>query len=152
MRDQVSLTGPYIDSLIGPDNLMLGLPSVAATDLRSLHPPLWAIQSLLNLYLENVNALLKVVHGPTLRKEFQAATKDLGALNKATEALMFSVYLAAVNSLDEESCRTMFGESQATMFSRYKSAVECVLASSRLLGTLDFVLLQAFVVYIVLET
>lgn len=137
---------------MGPDSLMFGPLSAAATDLKSFHPPLWAIHTLLNLYMENVNALLKVLHGPTLRKQFHAATKDFDAVNKTTEALMFSVYLAAVNSLNEESCRTMFGESQATLFSRYKSAAECALASSRLLGTLDFTLLQAFVVYIVRQS
>ena len=105
--------------------------------------------SLLNTYLENVNPVIKIVHTVSIQKEFQQAAENPEKLQKSTEALMFAIYLVAILSSTEDDCQTLYGEERSVLLSRYKSATEQALTSAQFLGTLDFTVLQAFVIYIV---
>jgi hypothetical protein len=75
----------------------------SSINLREFHPMPSQIPFLLNVFSENVNKLVQVVHIPTITKMFQNLRgSDLTSLTPANEALMFSIYYAAVTSMEED--------------------------------------------------
>ncbi len=77
-------------------------------DLRSLHPLASQISYMWQIFQENVDPLVKVLHVPTINKLIRQVRTSLENLTPATEALMFAMYYAAVISLDEEEVKTNF--------------------------------------------
>lgn len=74
----------------------------ADVDLRPLHPLPSQIPFIWQVYQENVDPILKVVHVPSMSIIIKDIRHNLDNLNPSTEALMFSIYYAAITSLDEE--------------------------------------------------
>jgi len=75
----------------------------SAPNIREFHPLPSQIPFLLDIFFENVNAVSRIVHGPTLTKIARdLRTSDFKSLTPANEALMFSVYYSAINSMDED--------------------------------------------------
>ena len=54
------------------------------------------------VFQENVDPILKVLHIPTMMKLIRDLRNSLDILTPSTEALMFAVYYAAITSLDED--------------------------------------------------
>lgn len=52
------------------------------------------------IYQENVDPLVKILHVPTMDKLIREIRKSLDSLTPPTEALMFSIYYAAITSMD----------------------------------------------------
>ena len=78
-------------------------------DLRPLHPLPSQIPYIWQVYLENVDNAVKIVHIPTMQKLVRTTQSNLNTLTPATETLMFAIYYAAVTSLDEdEVCHAIF--------------------------------------------
>jgi hypothetical protein len=77
--------------------------SPLAPDLHDLHPLPSQIPFLLDVFSENVNIFLQIVHVPTVAKMVRSlrGTGTL-ALTSVNEALLFSIYYAAVGSLEED--------------------------------------------------
>ena len=65
------------------------------------------------------------------------------------EALMFSVYFAAVNSLTNEQCTTLLGEEKVVLMVRYRDNVEKALAKADFLNSTEMPALQALVIFLV---
>jgi hypothetical protein len=78
----------------------------------TLHPSQAHVFKLWQLYLENVDPILKLTHTPTLQARIVDAATDMTNIEPNLEALMFAIYCMAVASLDEEQCQTMFGASR----------------------------------------
>jgi hypothetical protein len=77
--------------------------SPSAPDLRELHPLPSQIPFLLDIFAENVNGVSRIVHVPTIAKmvrDFRG--REMSSLTPANEALMFSIYYAAITSMDED--------------------------------------------------
>ena len=82
-------------------------------DLREFHPLASQIPFLLNVFSENVNFICQVVHVPTVTKMVRGwRTNDTTDLSPANEALMFSIYYAAITSMEEDDV-------SASSFHRY---------------------------------
>ena len=61
------------------------------------------IPFLLDVFSDNVNAIVRVVHMPTITKMVHDLRgSDTVSLTPAQEALMFSIYYAAITSMEEE--------------------------------------------------
>jgi phosphohistidine phosphatase SixA len=73
--------------------------SSAMLDLRGYHPPSSQRQDLLDVFKKNVNCMMQLVHMPAVSAMLHEVRGD--EIPPADEALMFSVYYAAVASLDE---------------------------------------------------
>ena len=93
-------------------------------DLSTLHPSQVHIFRLWQVYLDNVNPLLKVTHTPTLQSRIIDAAGDVPNISPTTVALMFAVYCVAVNSLQDENCQTMFGSSRWDLLKGYQSGCQ----------------------------
>ncbi|KLJ12597.1 hypothetical protein EMPG_12383 [Blastomyces silverae] len=129
------------------DGFLFGYSSLSQS-LRELHPNPDQMLILWDAYLENVAPLIPIVHKPTLRKCYLRACDSLDSLNKNTEAAMFSIYHAAITSMDGSQCRSLLGEDRQVMLSRSRVAMEQAMARANLLRSQSVVLLQAVVLYL----
>ena len=77
------------------------------------------------------------------------ASGDLENVPRHTEALMFSIYFLAVTSLGNDDCQSMFGESRATLLTKYAHGTQQALINSRFLKSLNILTLQALMIYLV---
>ncbi len=71
-------------------------------DLRELHPLPSQIPFLIETFSDNVNFVIQIVHIPTVVKLVRDLRGDMTRLTPANEALMFSIYYAAVTSMEED--------------------------------------------------
>ena len=118
-------------------------------DLISLHPSPVDIFRMWQTFLVNVNPLVKIFHAPTVQQVILDATGDLAHVPKATESLMFAIYLLSITSLKPEDCETMFGETRAALVSKYSQAAQQALVNGKFLKSIKLCSLQAFALYLV---
>ena len=78
-------------------------PSAAPSSLRELHPLPSQIAFLLDVFSENVNVFFGIIHVPTVTQLVrQLRSSGLHSLTPSNEALMFSLYYAAMASMEED--------------------------------------------------
>lgn len=118
-------------------------------DLLSLHPIPIQLETYWEIYKENVDPLVKVLHIPSLEPTVLAAASHLANLSKSFEVLLFSIYYGAATSLSPEDCLVKLGEERSVLLSRYKFAVEQALARANFLTTEEIVVLQSFVIFLI---
>lgn len=118
-------------------------------NLRALHPPPCQILTMWQLYTENVEPLVKVLHLPSMSTLIANVSDSLDNLNKTTEALMFAIYMATVTSLSPEECQNLLSEDKVIALSRYRFATEQALARAGFLNTQERIVLTAFVLFLV---
>lgn len=72
-------------------------------DLREFHPLPSQIPFLLDVFSENVNFICQIVHIPTVTKMVRDLRgSDAARLTPSNEALLFSIYYAAITSMEED--------------------------------------------------
>lgn len=77
--------------------------SPSTPDLREFHPLPSQIPFLLDVFSDNVNLFIQIVHIPTVNKMVRGLrSKGMTRCTPANEALMFSIYYAAINSMEED--------------------------------------------------
>ncbi|KAI9871041.1 MAG: hypothetical protein M1830_003506 [Pleopsidium flavum] len=118
-------------------------------NLRVLHPSSTQIFTMWQVYKENVEPLVKILHIPSMCKVIATAASGLDSLGKGTEALMFAMYLAVVTSLSPKECKDLLSEDKDTALSKYRFATEQALARAGFLNTQDRVVLEAFVLFLI---
>ncbi|KAI2473126.1 fungal-specific transcription factor domain-containing protein [Annulohypoxylon bovei var. microspora] len=124
--------------------------SSPSPDLREFHPLPSQIPFLLNVFSENVNAMARLVHLPTVNKMIRDAGGDLSTLTPANEALMFAIYYASITSMEKDDTMTNFGSTKSELSLKYRLGLEYVLAKADFLNVPDIVLIQAFVIFLFL--
>lgn len=124
----------------------------AAGPVTSLHPPTIHIFQLWQIYIDNINPLLKVTHIPTVQAQIIAASSNLDKVPKNIEALMFGIYLMAITSLEEAEVLKMFNEPKKELQARYLSALQQALTHAGFMRFNDPITLQAFLLYLVRST
>ncbi|KKA19657.1 C6 transcription factor, partial [Rasamsonia emersonii CBS 393.64] len=129
------------------DAFLFGYRSVAHT-LRNYHPTPTQLFVLWKTYEHNVAPLVTVLHKPTIRNILVDASANPDSLDKNTEALAFSVYLAAVISMTHEQCVSELGEEREAAISRYRFATEQGLARANLLNSQNLTLIQAAILFL----
>ncbi|KAL9107650.1 MAG: hypothetical protein Q9227_007457 [Pyrenula ochraceoflavens] len=118
------------------DYLLFGSRS-NAVDLSALHPGQVQIFKLWQIYLENVNPLLKVTHTPTLQARIIDAAGDVASISAELEALMFSMYSITILSLDDDECRNLFGLPTKDLLTSYQFGCQQALLNCGYLRTSD---------------
>jgi Fungal specific transcription factor domain len=117
--------------------------------VRQTHPSVEDRLELWQVFVENVNSLLKIVHEPTVQLEIKKDNLQIHSMPKNSEALVFSIYSAAVMSMTEPACVERFGESRKVLLRRYSTATKTALSRAKFLGTRDIVVLQAFLLHVI---
>ena len=128
-------------------DLMLGLTPISM-NLDHFHPPQTQILELWRVFLENVDPVTKVLHGPSLQPLISKASLGVSSKPKSLEALLFAVYSAAVVSLADQDCKQRFGEPRKTLLSRYRQASKVALSRARFISSANIVVLQAFFIHL----
>ncbi len=77
----------------------------ADVDLRPLHPLPSQIPFMWQTFQENIDTIVKVLHVPTMNVLIREAQNNLDSLTPSTEALLFSIYYAAITSMSDEEVR-----------------------------------------------
>jgi len=114
-----------------------------------LHPPAIQIFQLWQIYINNVNPLLRITHIPTVQGQIIEASARLEKTPKGVEALMFAIYLMAITSLEDSDVQKMFDETRTTMLGRYHTALQQALINAGFMRTNDITVLQAYMLYLV---
>ncbi|KAH8895436.1 hypothetical protein GQ53DRAFT_50721 [Thozetella sp. PMI_491] len=120
----------------------------STVDLSTLHPEPVQIFRLWQIYLDNVNPVLKLTHTPTLQTLIIEAAGNVRQINPNLEALMFSIYCVAISSLDDEECQSTFNTSNDELRTRYQFACQEALSNCGYLRTNDLNCLTAFHLYL----
>ena len=148
----------------GHQSFIMGYSS-SDIDLKSFHPLPSQIPFYWQKYIENVDPLIKITHTPTMNKVIREVQSKLDSLSAGTEALMFSIYFAAVVSMGSEdvSCTQLakltstdisqvkndLGVDRDVLLKRYRFGTEQALARANFLNTNEIVTVQAFVLFLV---
>ncbi|KLO85288.1 uncharacterized protein LW93_13892 [Fusarium fujikuroi] len=113
-----------------------------------LHPLPAQGSFLWQIYLENIEPLVKVLHIPTMSRLMTQVRRGEHDLRTGDEALVFAIYYSAVTSMEPQEVEANLGASQSHFISQFRFALEQALAKSNLLNTTNMAMLQAFVIYL----
>ena len=116
-----------------------------------LPPMAWSM--LQNRLTYRVDSVLKVSHVPSLRRillsEEQDCAKSLHSPSR--EALESTMCFTAVCTLTEAESRDIFMEEKAKVMNRFRLETEIMLSRADCLTTSDIIVLQAFMIYLVIN-
>lgn len=130
------------------DSLLFDM-HVQDIDVKTLHPGPGQILKLWQIYLENVNPLLKVTHTPTLQPRIIDAAVNLAGVSAGLDALMFGIYCTAILSIDDLQCQNLFGSPKDTLLKGYQFACKQALVKKAVLRSRDRDCLTAIFLYLV---
>ncbi|KAI1772995.1 fungal-specific transcription factor domain-containing protein [Hypoxylon cercidicola] len=123
----------------------------SAPDLGEFHPPASQVPFLLYVFSENINLMLQIIHMPSIKKKLaDLRGNDYSAQTFANQALMFSIYYAAITSMEEDDVMANFGFSKFELSLKYRLGLEHALAKADFLSVPDLITLQAFTIFIFL--
>lgn len=131
------------------DNILLFGTRKTSVELWTLHPDPVQIFKLWQIYLDNVDPLLKVTHTPSLQARIVEAASNLASTSHTLQALMFSIYSISVMSLTMGECQTAFGSSKEDLMAKYQFACQQALLDCGYLRTGDRECLTAFYLFLV---
>lgn len=117
--------------------------------MQALHPPEHQARQFWNIYKENVEPLVKVLHVPTFEPTILNAAANIEKVSKGLEAWLFVIYYGAVTSISPAECRNKWGEERSTLLTRFRFGLEQALARANFLYCDEILILQAFVVYLI---
>ncbi|KAH6666543.1 hypothetical protein F5X68DRAFT_265660 [Plectosphaerella plurivora] len=129
------------------EHLMFG-SSPGPDDRTALHPPLAQILRLWQVYLDNINPLLKVTHAPSLQPRIIEAAADLSSVDPRLEALMFAIYCTAACTLTDDEGLAILGVPRKDALRRFQKGCQRALVKCRFLQTDDRNCLTAFFLYL----
>lgn len=118
-------------------------------DALSLFPSRGQSTHLWQVYFNNVDVLLKVLHIPTTQPAVFAAINNPKTASQDLNALLFSIYFAAVTSLHQVDTLIIFGEDRQSVLKRFQRGLEVSLHSAAFLDSPTIVSLQAMSIYLV---
>ncbi|KAI5865687.1 fungal-specific transcription factor domain-containing protein [Durotheca rogersii] len=124
--------------------------SSSNVDLRKLHPLPSQIPFIWQVYQENVDPLVKILHVPSMNKIIRELRSNMNDISPGIEALMFAIYYASITSMEEEEVKVNFGAEKAHLINKYRFATEQALAKANFLVTSELVVVQAFTLFLVL--
>ena len=122
--------------------------SSSNVDISRLHPPPHTLKLYLQLFKENVDPVVKVLHMPTAEPSLLAHADGLDKLPRGLEVLFFAVYYGTITSLSPVECLENFGEERCVLLERYQFGVQQGLARANFLITEEIVVLQAFTLFL----
>lgn len=131
-----------------------GFPFViggSTNSVTDLHPPAVQVFQLWQIYLDNVNPLLKITHTPTLQGQLIEAAANPAKIPKPLEALLFSIYFIALISMTDDEVMETFKEDKKRLTARYHHGSQQALINAGFMRSPDIVVLQALVMYLVSE-
>lgn len=115
---------------------------------RYSHPSTDVIEQLWDVFTENVDPLIKIVHVPSLQLAVRQAISNIDNIPRTFEALLFAIYAIALLSMRADDCEKRLGQDRAKLLSHYTSATKWALNLANFMGTSSIVCLQALVLHL----
>jgi hypothetical protein len=147
--DDTSHTPTRCDEEVNTGGGMFMLGQSINMSTKLYHPSPADIRWLWQVFQDNVDPLTKVIHIPTVRQIFGKTLIKSGAVPNGNEALAFTIYAAAVMSLDDEACEERFQEDRKPVLDKLISATELALSKAGSMSTNSLVVLQALVLHLI---
>jgi Fungal specific transcription factor domain len=122
---------------------------LAQVSQEQRHPEPRHIFRLWQIFVENVNPLVKILHVPTFQQRIFEVSWNIPSISKPTQAIMFAVYTLAIGSLSPAECLKLFDQDKNALFAQYRKSTMESLIAAELLSTRDIEVLQAFVLFLV---
>ncbi|KAK4556175.1 hypothetical protein LTR86_006872 [Recurvomyces mirabilis] len=123
--------------------------SASHLDMTGLHPAPGQIFQLWQVYLDNVDPLLKVTHTPTMQSRIINAMTNLTAANSIMHAMLFAIYCVAVTSLSNEDCVLRCGSPKKELLAAYQLACQQAIWRCHFMRTNDRDTLTAVLLYLI---
>ena len=130
------------------DHLVFG-SSKTDVDISALHPEQVHIFRFWQVYLENVDPLLKITHTLTLQARIINAVGNMRKISPTLEALMFSIYCISVLSLTDDECVATFATPREDLLKNYRFGCQQALFNCKFLRSRDQDCLTALYLYLV---
>ncbi|KAK3716323.1 hypothetical protein LTR37_006473 [Vermiconidia calcicola] len=125
--------------------------SYGSHDGSELFPLASQIPFLLEVYAERVHSIIALPHMPSLKKLLQHhRSARTESSSPGDEALLFSVFYAAICSLDEDEVTASFNVSKNELALKYRIGLEHALAKADFLSNPTDIVIQAFVIFLAL--
>ncbi len=115
------------------------------------HPTHLQVYTIYSLFMTNVEPMVKILHGPSLRRYLieEKEVLDCSPGPKGWNALKFAIYYTTTTSLTPDECLQRLGEEKAVLLPRFRSGTELALARADFVNTEEMSTLQALVLYLV---
>ncbi|KAL9618378.1 MAG: hypothetical protein Q9160_006886 [Pyrenula sp. 1 TL-2023] len=130
-------------------NLNISRPKVG-----DFHPLPSQVPFLWDVFLENVNFYMRIVHVPSVIKMVrELRISGVKCLTPSNEALMFSIYYAAIVSMEEDdvsSSRIAMLLFKTDLILKYRLGLEHALAEADFLNVPNILLVQALTIFLFL--
>lgn len=101
------------------------------------------------IFEQNIDPFVKVVHVPTAEVQVFTAIHRPESASKDKMALLYAVYFAAVTSMDADDVVKMLGIDQVTALSRIRTQFQKALAEADAVEHPTVTLLQGLAIYLV---
>ncbi|KAF5027602.1 hypothetical protein F66182_272 [Fusarium sp. NRRL 66182] len=125
-------------------------PTSLLSDRQSFDPLPSQIPFLLDVFDENINLLMRIVRMPTLKKLVRPLRGTAPEISLKNQALLFSIYYAAVTSMEDDEVVTNFGSTKAELNLKFRRGFEQALARADFLNNPDIILVQALAIFLAL--
>ncbi|KAK4454398.1 putative transcriptional regulatory protein [Podospora aff. communis PSN243] len=128
-----------------------GFPFVvggAMISVTAAHPSAIQIFQLWQIYISNVNPLLKLSHISTLQAQIIEAGANTAKIPKPLEALMFAIYFSAITSMTDDEVQNTFAEDKAVLLTRFHNATQQSLVNAGFMRSTELMVLQALLLYL----
>ncbi|KAM5370301.1 hypothetical protein ACJZ2D_008597 [Fusarium nematophilum] len=119
-----------------------------STPLASLHPPKRTAMKLWKVFIESVDACIKIIHIPTSEILVYTVLQDPSRASAEDLALCFSIYYAAAIALPPDEADHILGEERTQSLHRFKIGLEQALAQADFLENPTLTLLHAIAIYL----
>ncbi|EHK20419.1 uncharacterized protein TRIVIDRAFT_192982 [Trichoderma virens Gv29-8] len=113
-----------------------------------IHPSAVQVLQLWQIYIDNINPLLKITHVPSIQSKIIEATSRPHEAPKNIEALMFAIYVISINSIEDAEVQRIFGETKQELLGRYFPALQQALVNASFMRIPDPLTLQAYLLYL----
>ena len=138
----------------GETDMFLGMPDAGcgnrqAPSLANYFPSLQLAARLKLEYVERVDALMKIIHVPTLWASVSDAIENPAGVSKEREAQLFCFAFATISTFSEANFQGVLGGSRAVLYPRYRMLARQSLSRAALLQTTSLLTLQSFCLFLV---
>ncbi|KAM0250538.1 hypothetical protein ACHAQJ_008589 [Trichoderma viride] len=127
---------------------LLSSPAVSGEKERGWRLPRLSATQLWYLFVQNVDATIKVLHIPTDEVTIFTAIHQPESVSKDVLALVSAVYFAATLSLEPDEAQHVLGVDKPSALRTFKKEFQMHLAGADMLENPTVVLLQALAIYL----
>ncbi|KAJ5150769.1 uncharacterized protein N7500_010958 [Penicillium coprophilum] len=131
---------------------LLGIDNPLSLSFMSLPRDKLGASNLCQVYLQNVDPIIKILHRPSLSEwMLDGASTYLGSSedDSSVRALASAVCYVAANTMTEAQCQATFQQNKSSITTVHRKMCESAFEKAGLLTTRDMTVLQAFILYLI---